>query len=179
MLVWAFVVSKPLKIGFLASRPKSQINQSRYQERTSIIKKTWFGYIFFKFLHKMLREILKLPQWVNFNVLKRKSRCLELSSKKIKHNLEIFSKFFQKKRQDISNFLSEAIFYKFDNKKHHMTIFTQIYQSRKYWVVTGDFQKCCMCDQQRLRPGRLIWAFASGLNILWLLSYWPSIIWSF
>ena len=38
-----------------------------------------------------------------------------------------------------------------------------------------------MCDQQRLRPAAhtrsLIRAFASHLNILWILSYWLNIIW--
>ena len=32
--------------------------------------------------------------------------------------------------------------------------------SERKWAVTGDFQQCGMCDQQRLR------AFASRLNIL-------------
>ena len=53
------------------------------------------------------------------------------------------------------------------------------------WTKISDFQQCGMCDQQRLRPacapahtGSLIRAFPSNLNILWILSYWPDIIWS-
>ena len=50
------------------------------------------------------------------------------------------------------------------------------------WAVTWDFQQCDMCDQQRLRPACAYpqsdhRAFASRLNILWLLSYWSYSIW--
>ena len=46
-----------------------------------------------------------------------------------------------------------------------------------------DFKQCDICDQQSLRSacsyGSLMRAFAYGLNILWLLSYWLNTIWSF
>ena len=51
------------------------------------------------------------------------------------------------------------------------------------WDMTWDFQQCGMCDQQSSdQPAHmrsLIRAFASCLNILWILSNWGNIIWSF
>ena len=53
------------------------------------------------------------------------------------------------------------------------------------WASAQDFQQCGMCDQQSLRSAcayaqhSLIRAFASPLNILQLLSYSLSSIWSF
>ena len=44
------------------------------------------------------------------------------------------------------------------------------------WAVTWYFQQCDMCDQQ---TRSLIRAFACPLDILWILSYWPNINWSF
>ena len=46
-----------------------------------------------------------------------------------------------------------------------------------------DFQQYGMCDQQDSdQPAHthsLIRAFASRMNIQWLLIYWPNIVWSF
>ena len=53
-------------------------------------------------------------------------------------------------------------------------------KTRSIWAVKGDYQHCGMYDQQSLRSAcvtrSLIRAFASGLNILWVLSYWLNII---
>ena len=51
------------------------------------------------------------------------------------------------------------------------------------WASAWDFQQCGMCDQQSLRSGcaytQSDQSLCFCLNILWLLSYWPNIIWSF
>ena len=50
----------------------------------------------------------------------------------------------------------------------------------KIWALPRDFQQCGMGtskgSDQPAHTRRLIRAFASRLNILWLLSYWPNII---
>ena len=52
----------------------------------------------------------------------------------------------------------------------------------KIWAVTWDFQQLvCATSKASDQPARtcsLIRAFASRLNILWILSYWLNIIWS-
>ena len=46
------------------------------------------------------------------------------------------------------------------------------------WAMAWDFQHCKTSDQPA-HTCSLIRAFASRLNILWLLSYWLNSIWSF
>ena len=57
----------------------------------------------------------------------------------------------------------------------------KLYEIIEPWHVISINVVCVTSkgSDQPAHTGSLIRAFASRLNILWLLSYWPNIIWTF
>ena len=60
----------------------------------------------------------------------------------------------------------------------------QLQNGEHQYALIGHLQKYIICLTVYVRPAKahmhsLIRAFMSGVNILWVLSYWLNIIWSF